>query len=105
MITDTDPQELIGVKGALYFQANDGPDSIELWKLDPIRGKLGMVKDINPGSGDSFPVGLTNFNGVLYFQANDGTHGAELWKSDGSQAGTVMVKDIVPGPGSVPPGF
>ncbi len=31
-----------------------------------------LVKDINPGSGNSSPFGLTNINGTLYFRANDG---------------------------------
>jgi ELWxxDGT repeat protein len=56
-----------------------------------------LVKDINPGSGNSNPVNLVNVNGTLFFKAADGTNGYELWKSDGSLAGTVMVKDIYPG--------
>ena len=61
-----------------------------------------MVKDINPGLGDSGPSDLTNVNGTLYFQADDGVHGFELWKSDGTAAGTVMVKDINPGGELIP---
>ncbi|MFO7091973.1 hypothetical protein B9R42_23050, partial [Arthrospira platensis PCC 7345] len=39
-----------------------------------------LLKDINPGTGNSFPSNFTVFNDTLYFQANDGTNGTELWK-------------------------
>ncbi len=55
-----------------------------------------LVRDINPGLGDSGARSLTNVNGTLYFQASDGTNGTELWKSDGTSAGTVQVRDIRP---------
>ena len=71
----------------------------ELWKTDGTVVGTVLVKDINPGTGDSlsyFPY-FTAVSNLLYFVANDGVHGAELWKSDGTSVGTVMVKDIVPG--------
>ena len=46
-----------------------------------------MVKDIDPGSADSDPTGLTAFDGNVYFSAQDATHGFELWKSDGTVGG------------------
>ena len=39
-----------------------------------------MVKDINSGSGSSYPYYLTAVGNTLYFVANDGTNGDELWK-------------------------
>ena len=62
-----------------------------------------MVKDIDSGSGSSYPDHLTAVGNTLYFRANDGTNGAELWKSDGTASGTVMVKDIQQGSGSSSP--
>lgn len=53
-----------------------------------------MVKDINSGSGHSYPASLTVVDGVLYFSANDGSNGFELWKSDGSESGTIRLTDI-----------
>ena len=85
------------MNGTLFFAADDGDDGVELWKSDGTAAGTVLVKDINPGSGDSLPSYLTNVNGTLFFAANDGTHGAELWKSDGTAAGTVLVKDINPG--------
>ncbi len=65
-----------------------------------------LVKDINPGAGDSSIASLTDLNGIVYFAATDGVHGSELWRSDGTTAGTVMVKDINAGAaGSQPDGF
>src|SRR3954464_137887 len=40
-----------------------------------------LVRDINPGTGDSTPYNLANLAGTLYFNAADPTHGAELWKA------------------------
>jgi hypothetical protein len=31
-----------------------------------------LVKDIDPGAGDSSPLWLTNVGGTLYFRAGDG---------------------------------
>ena len=59
-----------------------------------------LVKDINPGSGGSYPSSFVGMNSVVYFEANDGTHGYELWRSDGTNAGTYLVADIDPGSGS-----
>lgn len=53
-----------------------------------------LVKDINLGSGYSFPSSLTTVNNTVLFQADDGLRGFELWRSDGTEAGTVLVKDI-----------
>ena len=62
-----------------------------------------LVRDINPGAGDSAPYNLANLGGTLYFNATDPAHGAELWRSDGTAAGTRMVSDIDPGAGKLAP--
>jgi ELWxxDGT repeat protein len=83
--------------GLTFFAANDGTHGVELWRTDGTAAGTVMVKDINPGPGDSNPSYLTNRNGQLVFVANDGVHGAELWRSNGTAAGTVLVRDINPG--------
>jgi ELWxxDGT repeat protein len=90
---------LTAVGNKLYFSAdvqNSGKGT-ELYQTDTVTGTTQLVKDINPGSGDSSPSDLVNFNGKLYFAADDGVHGRELWQSDGTASGTVLVKDLYAG--------
>src|SRR5262249_7430015 len=70
---------------------------VELWKSNGTSSGTLLVKDINPGFGDSYAVFLTNVSGTLFFRANDGSHGYELWKSKGSDTNTTLVNDIRPG--------
>jgi ELWxxDGT repeat protein len=96
------PQNLKNVNGTLFYLGYDITSGYELWKSDGTPQGTGMVKDINPGSGNSLDYASTFFtdvNGTLFFRANDGTNGPELWKSDGTDAGTVLVRDIIPGAG------
>src|SRR4029079_2988884 len=93
---------LTNIGGKLFFAADDGLSGTELWKSDgTVLGTM-RVKDINPGTGNSYPGYLTNLNGVAIFGADDGTHGYELWRSSGTGAGTTMIKDINPGASSTP---
>jgi ELWxxDGT repeat protein len=97
------PLHLTYVNRFLFFSATDGTNGYELWKTDGTNAGTVMVKDINPGAGDSNPANLLNVNGVLYFTADNGTDGIELWKSDGTEAGTVIVKNINTGSNSSSP--
>jgi ELWxxDGT repeat protein len=56
-----------------------------------------LVKDINPGSGDSGPYNFISLGKTLYFSATEQAGfnlDFELWKSDGTSEGTSLVKDI-----------
>ena len=92
-------RSLIAVGNTLFMAANDGTNGFELWKSDGTASGTMMVKDINNGSGGSYPTDFTAIGNTLYFRANDGTNGYELWKSDGTPNGTMMVKDINNGSG------
>ncbi len=82
----------------LYFTATDGGHGIELWRTDGTLEGTRMVRDINPGRGNSDIRSPVAFRGELYFGANDGVHGFELWKTDGTEDGTVLAADLNPGP-------
>jgi ELWxxDGT repeat protein len=79
------PKYLTDVNGVLYFVANDGLNSYELWRING-SGQAEMVEDsiagggINPGLSSSFPQQLTHTLGTLYFSATNSTHGRELWR-------------------------
>ena len=83
-----------------YFSADDGTNGGELWKSNGTSAGTEIVKDINPGSGGSYPYEIVAVGSTLYFIADDGVSGYELWKSDGSGPSTALVKDLEVGSGS-----
>ena len=98
-----DASSFTNYNGKLYFIASDYFfKNRELWVTDSSSDGTMMVKDINPGDGNAFPINqqLIEYNGKLYFWADDGQHGYELWTTDGTANGTIMVKDIWPGLGN-----
>jgi ELWxxDGT repeat protein len=85
----------------LYFAVDDGVNGQELWLTDGTTNGTQLLKDINPGSTDSYidssyPSNFTELNNRLYFTADDGVNGRELWVTDGTTAGTQLVRDINP---------
>ena len=86
----------------LVFAAEVGVAGYELWITDGTPVGTHLLKDINPGVGNSFPYSLTAsaaglFNNLIYFVADDGVHGTELWRTDGTEFGTQLVADISAG--------
>ena len=81
--------------GRAVFAANDGANGRELWVTDGTPGGTTLLKDINGGSGNSYPTGLTPLgDGRVVFSAAGLGVGFELWITDGTADGTVLVKDI-----------
>ena len=82
---DSDPLDFFALGSTTFFSANDGIHGLELWRTDGTASGTVMVKDINPGPGDSIysKVYFQNLNGTLFFSATDGTHGYELWRGHG----------------------
>lgn len=61
--------------------------------------KVGLIKDIRPGSASSSPREQTVLDKHVFFSADNGANGRSLWKSDGTAAGTSLVKSISAGGG------
>ena len=101
--TSSTPGNLTNVDGTLYFNANDGVNGYELWRING-SGVAELVEDavpgggINSGSSSSSPQLLTNVNGSVYFIANDGVNGQELWRISSSGVAE-LVEDAVPAGG------
>ncbi len=70
----------VSVNGILYFSANDGINGEELWRSDGTEAGTVMIKDINSGSGSSYPTEITEMGDAFYFSASDETGNSELWK-------------------------
>ncbi|QHT70455.1 T9SS type A sorting domain-containing protein [Rhodocytophaga rosea] len=102
-IQKLNPLAPTNVNGILYFSGYDAIHGQELWRSDGTPEGTYLVKDINPGLGNSNPSRLIEVNGTLYFIANQyekaisyytKTGGYELWKSDGTLAGTQLVNSV-----------
>jgi trimeric autotransporter adhesin len=91
------PRQFFVHENELYFTAVAPNQGFELWKSDGTTAGTVLVKDINPGPGESYPRYFSSRQGELFFTATTPNFGRELWKTDGTAAGTVMVKDINPG--------
>ena len=102
LVPGTGAERGAAIAGTLFFVSSDADAGWELWKSDGTTAGTVLVKDIQPGSGYSYPRALTVVGSTVFFVADDGTNGPELWKSDGTSAGTVLVKAIDPEPGTAP---
>ena len=84
------------VGDTLYFSADDGSSSTELWAHDTSNASTWRVADIYSGSGTGNPGYYMEIlvGDTLYFDANDGSSGRELWAHDTSNVSTWRVTDI-----------
>jgi ELWxxDGT repeat protein len=77
----------------VFFINGDNNNGIELWKSDGTYDGTKLVKDINPGPGNSYPTNMLVYNNKLYFTAFDGSNNY-LWASDGTEAGTLVIEQV-----------
>lgn len=75
---------LTNIGGVLYFNADDGVNGPELWRINR-SGLAEMVEDKIPGGGigpssfGSNPSSMVNLGSKLLFAADDSASGRELW--------------------------
>ncbi|MEP2773688.1 MAG: ELWxxDGT repeat protein [Fulvivirga sp.] len=99
-------EKLIVYNGKLLFTANDGVVGNELWVSDGTEAGTTLLKDINPGATNSFPLNLTPTDSRLYFRGFTDNEGWELYYTDGTTSGTVINTDLISGAsGSSPANF
>lgn len=84
----SDVQDITCVEGLVYFSADDGVSGNEVWVSDGTPEGTRLLKDINPGAGDSGPLNFLAWQDRVYFVADNGVDGYQLWSSDGTTAGT-----------------
>ena len=89
----SNPDQFIVFNERIFFSANDGIHSVELWVSDGTTDGTVLFKDINI-NGLSYLGSFAEYNDKLYFNADDGTHGKELWVTDGTPQETFMLIDI-----------
>ncbi|MFZ1530145.1 MAG: T9SS type A sorting domain-containing protein [Ferruginibacter sp.] len=82
----------------LFYIAKNATNGTELWKTDGTAAGCTLVKDITPGTADSYMHSLTPIGGgKIIFTAYTAANGEEPWISDGTSAGTFMLQDVEPG--------
>ena len=83
--------------GKFYFQHEGSADQgREFWSSD-FFGNMELVKDISPGSYDSYVHILAVTDDLMFLNSRVENEGYELWVSDGTENGTKILKDINPG--------
>lgn len=68
----------------IYFQGQDSTHGIELWKSDGTSGGTDLVKDINSGTGSSYPDELTASGNELFFLAEPDGDNEQVFATNGT---------------------
>lgn len=79
---------------ALYFSNSTPETGVELWVSNGTSAGTVQLREINPGSGDSYPGSFVQVGMKAYFRADRGDSWRHLWITDGSTAGTTLLKEF-----------
>lgn len=88
--TSSNPTHFHDANGLVVFRCHDGVHGIEPWRSDGTANGTFMLKDIQPGGGNSWPEEFTTIGKTTFFAASDVGNGSnvQLFATDGSNAGT-----------------
>lgn len=97
------PRYLTNVAGTLFFNATDGSNGYELWRVNA-SGIAELVEDaiagggLSSGASSSFPRDIIDISGTAYFRAGDSVSSERLWRATSTGLAEI-VEDGVPGGG------
>ena len=87
-------RHMINFDGALYFQADNGTEGSELWRVSD--GAPSIVQNLAPDGKSSSPHAFAELDGKLYFAATTPATGEELYVYDGAMIS--LAAQTSPGP-------
>jgi len=97
------PRYLTNVAGTLFFNATDGSNGYELWRVNA-SGIAELVEDaiagggLRSGASSSFPRDIIDISGTAYFRAGDNVSSETLWRATSTGLAEI-VEDGIPGGG------
>jgi ELWxxDGT repeat protein len=92
-LTGATTRAIGAVGNRLFIRATDGIAGQELWVSDSTAAGTLRVGDLNPGSADATPAGITDVGGRPFFTAFEAGHGTELFSID-TMGAPYRVKEI-----------
>lgn len=101
--SSSNPRDMTGLDGKLYFRADIPATGSELFVYDPVLEEASLAADIRSGDGSSTPDYLTELDGKLYFGAYIPDTGGELFVYDPVLKEASLAADINSGGNSSNP--
>ncbi|MFU7560741.1 ELWxxDGT repeat protein [Roseiconus sp. JC912] len=90
------PRILGELDGQMLFTSFDANEDRELWISDGTELGSGLLKNINPATGDAGVKELLVVGNDIYFAADDGINGEAVWRADTVLETVEMVADVSP---------
>ena len=86
--------DVIEFNGEAYFCADHRENGKEIFRSNGEPEGTLLLRDIDPGPGDSSPSGFFTLNGFLYFTAENTLSGFSLWRTDGTPENTIRISRL-----------